>query len=336
LVDQSRFDEQFVPPAFDQQPTEWSTFRAPVSAIALERNSVTLNVLPQQPGQPARVWFEPLGFVDVSGAVETRAAGAGQGVRLTLVPQANRLRAAVSGHIAAGLPRQRLARRVDDPRLFAGWVLRELLKDLGVDVKGGVRLGGEAEKRRLVWVDSAPLSTLLLELGKHSDNFYAEMILKTLGAEAGLQRGRPARSADGAEVVRSWLAEAGALEPDTRIVNGSGLFDANRVSTLSLARALRFAYRDPAISSEFVAQLAVGGADGTLHGRFRRHRTRRIVRAKTGTLRDVVALSGYVLAPPGRSPVAFSLIVVRSAGNHPETRSRVDSVVDRIAAELWQ
>ena len=59
LVDQSRFDDQFVPPAFEQQPNEWAGFRAPVSAVALERNAVTLHVLPTRAAEPARVWFEP-------------------------------------------------------------------------------------------------------------------------------------------------------------------------------------------------------------------------------------------------------------------------------------
>src|SRR5690606_38066936 len=55
LVDQSFFDDQFVPPAFDQQPDEWSAFRAPISAIALARNTVTLNVIPRRANTEARV-----------------------------------------------------------------------------------------------------------------------------------------------------------------------------------------------------------------------------------------------------------------------------------------
>ncbi len=73
LVDQSYFDAHFVPPAFEQQPQEWAAFRAPVSAVSLNRNVTTLNVVPTEPGQPARVWFDPEGFVDVSGTVRTDA-----------------------------------------------------------------------------------------------------------------------------------------------------------------------------------------------------------------------------------------------------------------------
>ncbi|HEY6726093.1 MAG TPA: D-alanyl-D-alanine carboxypeptidase, partial [Polyangiaceae bacterium] len=67
VVDQSRFDAEFEPPAYAQQPEEWASFRAPVSAISLDQNTVTLNVLATQADAPARVWFEPAGFVEAKG-----------------------------------------------------------------------------------------------------------------------------------------------------------------------------------------------------------------------------------------------------------------------------
>src|SRR5207245_1373220 len=99
------------------------------------------------------------------------------------------------------------------------------------------------------------------------------------------------------------------------IKNGSGLFDANRVTAHSAAMLLRYVWRDTAIQPEFLAQLAVGGVDGTLHKRFRMDTTRRRVRAKTGTLDDVIALSGYVLGPPGKGPIAFSIFFNKVAGH---------------------
>jgi serine-type D-Ala-D-Ala carboxypeptidase/endopeptidase (penicillin-binding protein 4) len=331
-VDQSRFDDEFVPPAFEQQPNEWAAFRAPVSAVALERNTVTLNVVAQSAGEPARVWFDPPGFVDVRGGVRTAARGKGQNVLLTLRPKGDRLEAVVGGHVASGLPRLRFVRRADDPRLMAGYVLRYVLGELGVKVTGGVRDGGSAQKSRLVFQRSEPISALVSRLGKQSDNFYAETILKTLGAESG---GEPATSASGAAAVEAWMRETDAWTPGTRVTNGSGLFDANRISADSLTRVLRAGYRDPSIRPEFVAQLAVGGLDGTLRSRFKRHGKTRVVRAKTGTLARVVALSGYVLAPADRQPVAFSLLVT-GMSNHSESRRRIDRVVEQLVASLWK
>ncbi len=333
LVDQSRFDDHFVPPAFGQQPNEWASFRAPVSAVALDENSVTLNVMPTSAGQPARAWFDPPGFVDVSGSVRTVATGKGQSIRLTLHPAAHqRLGAVLGGSVAEGLPRLRFAKRVDDPRLFPGYVLADILRTLGVKLSGKVAEGGQGEHARLVFHESAPLGVLMQHLGKNSDNFYAEMILKTLGAETAKP---PAHSSDGVQAVRAYLKRIGALESSTRIVNGSGLFDANRVSAATFVKVLSAAYLDPKISPEYVAQLSVGGVDGTLHSRFRKYRTERMVRAKTGTLARSIALSGYVLEPSGRGAIAFSFIA-NGGMPHYATRHHIDRVVDRIVDGVWK
>ncbi len=332
LVDQSRFDDDYVPPAFASQPNEWAPFRAPVSAVSLERNSVTLNVVPGKAGSAATVWFDPPGFVEVRGSVTTRAAPAGDGVRLTMSPSGARLAADVGGFVGEGPPRLRFSKRVDDPRRFAGYVLADVLRAMQIEVKGDVGLGGASIHSRITYVESEPLAVLVRELGKNSDNFYAETLLKTLG---GVSHGAPAASRDGADAVSAWLTELGALDPGFRMTNGSGLFDANRVSAWTLATVLRHAYTSPRIGADFVAELAVGGVDGTLRSRFRDQSAERIVRAKTGTLDQVVALSGYVLAPPGKSPVAFSFIADGVSGKHTEARDRIDRCVQAIAATLW-
>jgi D-alanyl-D-alanine carboxypeptidase/D-alanyl-D-alanine-endopeptidase (penicillin-binding protein 4) len=330
-VDQSRFDGQFVPPAFEQQQDEWAPFRAPVSAVALERNAVTLHVAPSRKGTPATIWFDPPGFVEVRGSIETREAEAGNGTRLTLTPSGGRLVADVGGYIGEGTPRVRVGKRVDDPRVFAGYALSALLRRMGVEVRGAVALGGEQVRSRLAYVESMPISVLVHELGKNSDNFYAEMLLKNLG---GLVSGGPARTEDGAKDAVAYLGEVGAKDPGTRVSNGSGLFDANRLSPWSLARVLQHAYESPKIAPEFVSELAVGGVDGTLKSRFKKRARERAVRAKSGTLDRVIALSGYILAPGGRRPLAFSFIAEGVAGKHAEVRDQLDRAVEALAAAL--
>jgi D-alanyl-D-alanine carboxypeptidase/D-alanyl-D-alanine-endopeptidase (penicillin-binding protein 4) len=333
LVDQSAFDDQFVPPAFEQQPDEWSAFRAPVSAVAIDRNATTYCVEPTKPGEPARVWFEPLGFVDVDGTVMTVAAGKKDYPRLTLRPKGDRLIAKVAGGIPERGEKVRWRKRVDDPRSYAGYVLKRLLEERGVAVRGGVTLGGSTEQRELVSHRSAQLSELLHEVGKHSDNFYAEMILKTLGMKL---RGRPGTSAHGAEALTALLQQIGAWEDGTVQTNGSGLFDANRVSPRSLTRVLSYTLANPKLGPDYVAHLAVGGVDGTLKNRFTSLRDQRSVYAKTGTLRSVASLSGYVFGPDRSSPLAFSFIVSGIAGRHAEVRKRIDKIVETLAAELWK
>jgi D-alanyl-D-alanine carboxypeptidase/D-alanyl-D-alanine-endopeptidase (penicillin-binding protein 4) len=119
------------------------------------------------------------------------------------------------------------------------------------------------------------------------------------------------------------------------VMNGSGLFDANRATPRALAALLASAWRDPAVGPEVVSHLAIGGVDGTLRGRLRGWGDRRAVRAKTGTLAATVALSGYVLRPEGGPPLAFSVIVSDCRGNAHKAREAIDTFVDGLAKLGW-
>lgn len=325
VVDQRFFDEDFVPPAFEQQPHEWSYFRAPVSAVALNSNTIAMHVQAGAKGEAAKVFFDPPGFVDIDGAIQTIDTNKPQNVILTLAGNGKRLFAKIGGHVPAASQPMRFVKRVEDPSLLAGYALKALLIDAGIQVKGDVKAGSPNPRSVLALRRSEPLSALLYEVGKMSDNFYAEMIFKTLGAE---KKGRPGKSEGGAQVVSEYLAEIGALEEGTVVMNGSGLFDANRVPALAIAKLLRAAYRDPAISSEFVAHLAIGGVDGTLQNRFRSASAKGRVRAKTGTLSSVATLSGYVFGTPEKGPLAFSILVNEVPGKVGAARQAIDKLVD--------
>jgi D-alanyl-D-alanine carboxypeptidase/D-alanyl-D-alanine-endopeptidase (penicillin-binding protein 4) len=327
VVDQRFYDEQTTPPGFDQQPNEWAAFRAPVSAVALDENCLTMTVRPGPAGAGAHVEFDPPGFVDVEGSVRTADDGEADTVELALAPSGSRMSAKIHGAIGADARVVRYTRRVEDPRLLAGYALKALLEKADVRVTGDVKLG-TAKGHPLAKHQSAPLSSLLYALGKQSDNFYAEMIYRTLAGEA---RAHPARSADAADAVAKWLTQIGAGDAGVVLKNGSGLFDADRVTAWSTVELLRWAWRDPEVQPEYAAQLAVAGVDGTLHKRLRGESTRRRVRAKTGTLDDVIALSGYVTRDGGRAPVAFAILLNRVAGKQDTARRAADRLVEAIA-----
>ncbi len=330
LVDQSFFDDAFVPPGFEQQPDEWAYFRAPVSAIALDANTVTMHVAPTKSGDPAWVTFAPSGFVDVAGRVTTGPGGSTENVTLTLLPTEGRLRASVGGAIPEDSGRLRVTQRVDDPTLYAGHVLRTLLAEQGISVQGRVRAGGEKASKLLVMHRSDRLANLLERLGKDSDNFYAEMVFKSL---AGGSKRRGLTTESGAEVARAYLESIGAWDDGTVLRNGSGLFDTNRLTARSLGVVLRAAYQDPDMQAEFLRHLAVGGEDGTLRWRFRDKACKGRVRAKTGTLASVSSLSGYVLSEGKDGPIGFALIVNGVAGKVPGAREAIDQCVRTIARE---
>ncbi len=330
FVEQSFYDDQTTPPAFAQKPNEWAPFRAPVSAVAVDENTVTLSVRPTVSGENAHAWFDPPGFVDSEGSITTGDDGADK-IVLMLAPNGRRLTAKISGGVGSNARIARQTARVDDPQLLAGYVLRAQLDKCGIKVSGEVKLGS-SKGAVLARHASEPLSSLLYALGKQSDNFYAEMIFKSLAGEA---KGKPAKTLDSADLVNKMIAEASATDGGVVIKNGSGLYDANRVTAWSTVSLLRWAYRTPRMGPEYVAQLAIGGVDGTLHKRFRSERDRRSIRAKTGTLDDAIALSGYVIGPPNKSPIAFSIMFNKVAGKASGARVQADKLAMAIVKYLY-
>ena len=159
------------------------------------------------------------------------------------------------------------------------------------------------------------------------------MLFKALGAETSAP---PAKSQDGARAVLAWLAELDLASPNTRIENGSGLFDANRISARTLTGVLEHVYRSPALYPEFLAQLAIGGVDGTLRNRFRKLTPARSVRAKTGTLSSCIGLSGYALSARGKAPITFSFLINEIEGHTGDARRRIDPVVEAVVHTMNQ
>jgi D-alanyl-D-alanine carboxypeptidase/D-alanyl-D-alanine-endopeptidase (penicillin-binding protein 4) len=126
------------------------------------------------------------------------------------------------------------------------------------------------------------------------------------------------------------LAKEGIETSALRIDNGSGLFDGGALTAGSLAELLARAQRDPRLGAELVAQLSIGGVDGTLRHRFRDLPAGSVVRAKTGTLANATTLSGYLTAE-GRT-LAFSVLVNGARGKTVALRSDIDRFVVALAA----
>jgi D-alanyl-D-alanine carboxypeptidase/D-alanyl-D-alanine-endopeptidase (penicillin-binding protein 4) len=200
-------------------------------------------------------------------------------------------------------------------------VLKALLERAGINVAGRAAAGGAGVRFELARVQSRPLAQIIHALGKQSDNFCAEMLLKALGRTSTA----PGSSSSGAAVIEAYLNARGASVAGTRIVNGSGLYDASRVSAFTLTRVLGLAHQDARIGPELVSALAIGGVDGTLSSRFRAQSTLRNVRAKTGTLANVIALSGYLFGP---RPAAFAILVNNLKQTQiSEARRRIDAAL---------
>jgi D-alanyl-D-alanine carboxypeptidase/D-alanyl-D-alanine-endopeptidase (penicillin-binding protein 4) len=181
-------------------------------------------------------------------------------------------------------------------------------------------------------LESEPVAALLSRLGKNSDNFVAEMLVKIMAAE---HTHTPGTTAAGLGVVQDALRRLRIpVSNKLHMINGSGLFQGNLVTTELLSQTLVAMYRDPSLHPEYIAHLAVGGADGTLARRFNQLRVPRVVRAKTGTLNDVIALSGYVLGPKPGKAYAFSYLANGVKGKQAAARTLIDRIVETLVNQL--
>lgn len=180
---------------------------------------------------------------------------------------------------------------VDRPALAAAHAFRRALIAAGVRVMRGANTGPVAQDAvELAAVASPRVARLVRSMNRPSDNFYAEMLLKKLGAHL---RGRGTTGA-GATVVRRVLRARRVPLAGVRIADGSGLSSLDRLTARAIARILISAKRDAAISSAFYSSLPAAGMQGTLKKRLRSRPAFGRVRAKTGTTLNASALSGYV------------------------------------------
>ena len=231
---------------------------------------------------------------------------------------------------------QDFAKRVAHPDLYAAWTLYELLTRRGIQVGGKPGRGSAPPAAQLIDSHySVPLGVLCRDINKRSNNFMAEQVLKSLGADSS---GRPGSWQKGLQAVSRYLEGMGILPGKYQMQNGSGLFDSNRFTPAQVVTLLRSAYRDFRISADFVASLAVAGADGTIGHRMTGGIAERYVRAKTGTLNGISALSGFASAPLSgaammRAPLAFSIVVNDLSVGVP-AKPLQDAIVESLVAYL--
>lgn len=331
LADDTRFDDKRLGAGWqwDDEPFD---YQPQVSALNLDENVVSVRIAPGRAlGDPALVTLDPpTGYVRVVGTVRTAAKEAAGGVTFDRARGRNNL--LVSGTIAVGAKPATAALTVEEPSLFAAVRLQELLKNEGIVVAGGppVRaIAPPASVTPLAQSASAPLFVLVRDMMKRSDNLYAETLLKAAGAAGGTGPGTTAR---GARAVSALVAKAGAGDPaaSLRLADGSGLSRLDLVTPRALAGLLAYLADTQRagvnVSRAFGDALPVGGVDGTLRNRFKNTPAQNVVRAKTGSLSGVSALSGYVTTKAGE-PLVFSILMNNVLAGTSAARRAQDAFV---------
>ncbi len=341
-------------------------YGAPVSALSINDNQMKVTVTPGDVvGAPANVAIDPeVPYYTLDVAVTTGAAKSGSTVQMERAPGSKVLR--IYGTV--GLHGQPDVEEVaiQDPAEYAAVALKGMLEARGIHVSGvakarhrvlsdtesfGREAGavGEAtgvspqqriepaddaafevamrgEEKTLATHTSVELLQDVVVTNKMSQNLHAELLLRQLGAA----RGRDGTIAQGARVVRQFLLSAGIDKDDFVFFDGSGLSGHDLVTPRATAGLLQYA-SGQSWFADWKSSLPVGGVDGSLEERFMKAPLKGKVWAKTGTLGEARALSGYVECVSGRT-VIFSIMV----GNHlPQTnadREVTNKIVAAIAA----
>ncbi len=302
IVDGSWFDGVDEARGWEIEEAPDRAYAAAVTALAVNFNATSIYVRPTEPGKPAVVVIDPPSEqVVLEGAVLTEQLGSGvrffskgdesdDGKKITLIT--------VEGSVGARQSPFRTYRRVYAPLRHFGSTLIYFLQQRGVKVQHRVMEGPVPDGARLVLVDRSPaLTEIVSDLNHYSNNIIAETIIKAMGAEV---HGAPGSFDNGLKVARAFLEEKVGLEPGSYTFdNGSGLNDVNRFTARQMVRLLSYMLRDVEGGIEYISSLAVAGTQGTIGFRMRDTPAERRLRAKTGTLRGVSALSGYVADPAG-------------------------------------
>jgi D-alanyl-D-alanine carboxypeptidase/D-alanyl-D-alanine-endopeptidase (penicillin-binding protein 4) len=207
-----------------------------------------------------------------------------------------------------------------NPPLFVAQRLRHALSARGIQVERAARAGAAPlHTVELAALQSPTLATLVRHMNQVSDNYYAETLVKGLGA----QLAGAGSTAAGVSVVKRFQREIGVR---TTVVDGSGLSRANAMSARAVGELL-LRVRDRGWFGSFYRSLPLAGHTGTLRKRMRRTAASGRCRAKTGTLIGVSALAGYCRSRSGHRLV-FSLLM-----NGVDTL-RARAVQDRVVAKL--
>ena len=317
------FDDVHLQPGWKAYDLWW-WWSAPFGAFSLNDNCIDLTLVPAAEGEPAKVTIAPdTAYVRIVNKTRSAARPA-KPFGFTRAPGTNTitLRGDVGGKMTHWVA-------IHDPTLFFATALKETLAREGIEVSGKIEESPQPLEeckgyRELAFWES-DLATTLATCNRPSQNFYAEMILRTLGWKA---KGK-GTTENGVAAVRDFLAGEAKLE-DFSQLDGSGLTRENRCTAAGMVKLLLHMRRHKHAKTFLDSLPSNGDRKGTLKSRMLAADVKGKVRAKTGHVSGVSALSGYADSAGGDTFV-FSIL---ANGEDGASVAGADRVQDRICELL--
>ena len=318
VLDQSAFQiPRTDPAAFDGERLR--PYNAAPEALLVNFKSLLLGFVPDAAAGVARVSVEPpLAGVSVDATVPLSSGPCGDWRSAVQARFDDPDRVSLAGRYPAQCGERTWPVAYADPDRFAARTIEGLWRQTGGLLTGQMRLGPVPAKARLIHAaPSLPLTDIVADVNKFSNNVMAQHVFLT----PALQKNGVATWDGAREVLRQWWRQRFGTEGQPITDNGAGLSREARISAQALGRMLQAAWQSP-VMPELVASLPVAGIDGTL----RRSKSRTgSAHLKTGSLRDVLAVAGYVHADDGRRYVLVAIV------NHPQAaaaRPVLDALID--------
>jgi D-alanyl-D-alanine carboxypeptidase/D-alanyl-D-alanine-endopeptidase (penicillin-binding protein 4) len=318
---------------FDNAPSE--PYNVLPDALLMNFRSVTLSFQPDPGAKVARVSAEPpLAGLAIDATVPLSKGGCDDWRDALKLGAANPTR----WHFAGAYPARCGARTwplaYPEPASYESRLVTALWREAGGKLAGKVRDGTLPDGATLAFTFESPqLAQIVRDINKYSNNTMAEQLFLTLAWKASSElsaTASDARQEQARAVLARWLHDRlGSAADDIVVVNGSGLARETRISARMLAQLLQSDWNSP-VMPELLSSLPINGVDGTL-----RKSTALAGRAhlKTGSMRDVVAVAGYVQADSGRR---YILVAVINDPNAGAARPALDAAIDWVERDPAQ
>lgn len=306
---------------WDEEPEAYGMFLSP---LILNNNTVTVSVAPAiVPGTPPIVTVDPpTAYTPITNTAITVMDSVTDPVRVTRNWMQRSNTITVTGTMRMNSRTRKDVLSVWKPELYAGTVFSELLRKSGVTTTGRVFLDSTVTALPPLFVFEHRIDTVLTFMNKVSDNLAAETMLKSIGAR---KTGKPGSAHDGIHFVNEFLATAGIDTNAIAIGDGSGLSRYDLTSPAAVIGLLKHMYADTVNFPVYYHTLPIAGVDGTIGRRMQGTLAAGNLRAKTGTLSGVTALSGYVKTLDGEW-LAFSILMQHYPGSSRDYRAVQDAI----------
>jgi D-alanyl-D-alanine carboxypeptidase/D-alanyl-D-alanine-endopeptidase (penicillin-binding protein 4) len=321
VLDRSAFENTIEndPAAFDGEPLR--PYNASPDALLVNFKSVGMTFTPERGGQLARINYEPpLASVSMQPTIALAPGECGDW-RAALKPDfsdPNRIR--FNGALPAACGEKSWAVAYADPRTYGLRAIGGMWAEMGGRVGGQMRDGRvPAGLKPAFEFASPPLSEVVRDINKYSNNVMAQQVFLTLGLT---QKNRGTFEASRNVLGQWWRDRIGTGEAPPVFDNGSGLSRDERISAAALGKMLQVAWRSP-VMPELVSSLPASGVDGTL--KRRALRSGGAAHLKTGSLRDSSGVAGYVHGASGRR---YVLVAIANGENAGAARAAFDALVD--------